>query len=84
MNKLKDTNKGKKEVPPPRQNNKKDDEIYEGGEAEEITEVFVDPDEEEEVDAKKTRIKYKEIVDWRLNSNFFAAFWKGGLRKNDY
>lgn len=81
MNQLKDTSKGKKEVPKPSNN----DEIYEGGEAEgEITEVFVDPDEEEEVDAKKTRIKYREVPDWRLNSNFFAAFWKGGLRKNDY
>ena len=80
MNELKDNSKGKRDGP-----KRKDDEIYEGGEAEgEITEVFVDPDEEEEVDAKKTRIKYKEVPDWRLNSNFFAAFWKGGLRKNDY
>jgi hypothetical protein len=60
------------------------DEIYEGGEAEEITEVFVDPDEEEEVDTKKFRIKYKEVPDWRLTTNFFVAFWKGALRKNDY
>lgn len=60
------------------------DGIYEGGEAEEITEIFVDPEDEEEVDTKKTRIKYKEVADWRLTTNFFAAFWKGGLRKNDY
>lgn len=64
------------------------DGIYEGGEEEakgnEVTEIFVDPDEEEVVDAKKTRVKYLEIKDWRKSTNFFAAFWKGSLRKNDY
>ena len=41
------------------------DEIYEGGEAE-VTEILVDPDEDEVVDEKRTRVKYREVVDWRL------------------
>lgn len=59
------------------------DEIYEGGEAE-VTEILVDPDEDEVVDEKRTRVKYREVVDWRLQMNVFPAFWKGQLRKNDY
>jgi hypothetical protein len=60
--------------------------IYEGGEPEnlELTEIVVDPDDEEVVDTKKIRVKYKEVDDWRKQFNFFSAFWKGALRKNDY
>ena len=62
-----------------------DDGIYEGGEPEnEITELVVDPDEEEVTNPKKFRIRYKEVADWRKSMNFFTAFWKGQLRKNDY
>jgi hypothetical protein len=44
----------------------------------------VDPDEEEEVDASKVRIRYKQVEDWRKTHNFFSAFWQAKLRKNDY
>jgi hypothetical protein len=74
-----------------RKNKQANDGIYEGGEEEEIkapikeiTELLVDPDEEEEVDEKTTKIKYKNVVDWRNDTNFFAAFWTAKLRKNDY
>ena len=62
------------------------DDMYEGGEADErvITEVFVDPDEEEHVDENRTRILYKEVVDWRKDYWFTGAFIKGKLRRNDY
>lgn len=71
----------------------KQDEIYEGGEAEaktggeqvDITEVVIDPDEEEAMDERKFRIKYKEVTDWRQSKmNPFQAFFKGALRGNDY
>lgn len=64
---------------------KKADEIYEGGEAEAmtVTDIIVDPDEEEVVDSR-TRVKYSNVADWRLENNFLTAFWKGQLRKNDY
>ncbi len=80
-----------------RKNKQANDGIYEGGEEEvkieekptidkkpEITEILVDPDEEEMVDVKTTRIKYLPVKDWRAETNFFAAFWTGKLRKNDY
>jgi hypothetical protein len=74
-----------------RKNKTANDGIYEGGEEEEIkapiverTELLVDPDEEEEVDEKTTKIKYKNVVDWRNDTNFFSAFWTAKLRKNDY
>lgn len=58
------------------------DGIYEGGEA---AEMLVDPDEEDEVDnPNKLPIRYKEVEDWRKSMNFFQAFWRGQLRKNDY
>ncbi len=74
-----------------RKNKTANDGIYEGGEEEEgkvapkeITELLVDPDEEEEVDESTTKIKYKNVVDWRSETNFFVAFWTAKLRKNDY
>ena len=79
-----------------RKNKQANDGIYEGGEPEangnptpvdkrpEITEILVDPDEEEVVDQKTTRIKYLPVKDWRNETNFFTAFWTGRLRKNDY
>jgi hypothetical protein len=44
----------------------------------------VDPDEEEEVNELTTKIRYKNVEDWRQSMNFFKAFWTGNLRKNDY
>ena len=74
-----------------RKNKQANDGIYEGGEqeenkgpAKEITELLVDPDEEEQVDEKTTKIKYKNVTDWRNDTNFFSAFWTAKLRKNDY
>ncbi len=74
-----------------RKNKTANDGIYEGGEEEEgkvapkeITELLVDPDEEEEVDESTTKIKYKNVVDWRSETNFFVALWTAKLRKNDY
>ena len=31
-----------------------------------------------------TRIKYKEVRDWRKEFNIIQAFYKGSLRRNDY
>ena len=60
---------------------KKIDDIYEGGEREE---VLVDPDDEEEVDSKRVRVIYSEVKDWREEFTVWQAFTKGHLRKNDY
>ena len=75
--------------PPANTKSGANDGIYEGGEPEpdhqEVTELLVDPDDDEEVDEKRFRVKYKQVDDWRVTSgNFFVAFWRGLLRKNDY